>query len=455
MRTRSELIGNLDKPLLLIYLLLILIGWVNIYAANFSESFPSIFDTSKEYGMQFIWMCIGLVFGTVLLLFDGEFYRRNAILFYGGVILLLIAVLLFGREVNGAKSWFGVGGFGIQPSEFAKMGTALMVASYLSGVNVIKNKATAKIRLFRRLSIPQSLLTVIGIIGLPALLILRQPDAGTLLVFTSFMLVMYREGLVGNIIFLAIGLVMVAISTLFVVNMEWSPLEGVSIPGEAMLSVLFLLITGLSFLVIYKAVKPRFRKKNIRGLILIAVTSIAFIWTISWVYNSGSILQKHHVKRIDVLFGHIEDASGAGYNVTQSKTAIGSGGFAGKGFLQGVLTKYKYVPMQSTDFIFCTVGEEWGFLGSTFILLLFLTMLLRIIHIAERQRSDFTRIFAYSVASILFLHILINIGMAIGLAPVIGIPLPFFSYGGSSFISFTAMIFIILRLDSERLAVFR
>ncbi len=455
MRTRRELIGNLDKPLLLIYILLITMGWVNIYAANYSEAFPSIFDSSREYGMQFIWMCIGLVAGTGLLLFDGEFYRRNAVFVYGGVILLLIAVLLFGREVNGATSWFGVGGFGIQPSEFAKMGTALMVASFLSGVNVIKNKTSAKIKFLGFLSMPASLLTVIGIIGLPALLILLQPDAGTLLVFTSFMLVLYREGLVGNIIFLAIGLVIVAISTLFIVKMNWTPMEGVSIPGELMLSLLFLVIAGLSFLIIQKAVKPRFRKKNIRGLILITITSIAFIWAISWVYNSGSFLQSHHIKRIDVLFGHVEDASGAGYNVTQSKTAIGSGGFAGKGFLQGVLTKYKYVPMQSTDFIFCTVGEEWGFLGSTFVLLLFLTLLLRIIHLAERQRSDFTRIFAYAVASIFFLHILINIGMAIGLAPVIGIPLPFFSYGGSSFISFTAMIFILLRLDSERLAVFR
>jgi rod shape determining protein RodA len=442
MRSKREFLSNLDKPLLLLYLVLILMGWVNIYAANFSIDYPSIFDTHREYGMQFIWIVIGLVFGVVLLLIEGEFYRRNAIFFYGGVCLLLALVLIFGREVNGAKSWFGIGGFGIQPSEFAKIGTAILMAAYLSDAKVIQHSK-------------HILLSAIGIIALPSLLILAQPDVGTLLVFLGFLLVLYREGLVGNVIFYGIGLILVAVFTLFLVEVEWEISEQVHISGELMLSIIFLVMAGLTYLIIQKIVLPRFRKKSLRGLAIIAVTSLVCVWTISKVYNAEGVLEAHHKKRIGVLFGHIEDPSGAGYNVTQSKTAIGSGGFAGKGFLNGVLTKYKYVPMQSTDFIFCTVGEEWGFLGSSVVLMLFLTMLLRIIHLAERQRSAFTRVFAYSVACIMFLHILINVGMAIGLAPVIGIPLPFFSYGGSSFLNFTAMIFILLRLDSERLEVFR
>ncbi|NNC84270.1 MAG: rod shape-determining protein RodA [Flavobacteriales bacterium] len=442
MRTRGELIGSLDRPLLLMYLALIMIGWINIYAANYIPEHPNIFDTSREYGMQFIWICLGMVAGFSLLLFSGEFYRRNAIFIYGGVILLLIAVLLFGREVNGAKSWFGVGGFGIQPSEFSKIGTALVISTYLSDIGQKTPTRT-------------SLLVSFGLIGLPALLILLQPDAGTLLVFSAFLLVLYREGLIGNIIFIGIGLLMVAISTLFLIKTQWEPIAGFVISGEVILTVSFLLIGVLVFFIIKQAVLPRFRKKNIRGLIMILIVSMISVWTISFIYHSDSFLKPHHKTRIDVLFGHKEDPSGAGYNVIQSKTAIGSGGFAGKGFLDGVLTKYKYVPMQSTDFIFCTVGEEWGFLGTTTVIILFMGLLLRIIHLAERQRSAFTRIFAYSVASIIFLHVLINIGMAIGLAPVIGIPLPFFSYGGSSFLNFTAMIFILLRLDSERLEVFR
>ncbi len=442
MRTRREIFGSLDRPLLLMYILLIFMGWVNIYAANYVPEHPSVFDTSREYGMQFIWMCVGLTFGAALLLFNGDFYRRNALIMYGGVILLLIAVLIFGREVNGAKSWFGVGGFGIQPSEFSKIGTALVVAAYLSDINVgLKGR--------------QALFTTVGLIGLPAILILLQPDAGTLLVFSSFVLVMYREGLLGNIIFIGIGLLMVAVTTLFYIKTDWSPFEGWHISGEVILTFFFLALGGLAYLIIKQAVLPRFRKNTIRGLIFIAIAALISVWTISFVYHSDSILKSHHKTRIDVLFGHKEDPSGAGYNVIQSKTAIGSGGLAGKGFLDGVLTKYKYVPMQSTDFIFCTVGEEWGFLGTSFVLLVFLAILMRMIHLAERQRSAFTRVFAYSVASIMFLHVLINVGMAIGLAPVIGIPLPFFSYGGSSFLNFTAMIFILLRLDSERLEVFR
>lgn len=441
MRKRSEILGGLDKVILLLYLCLVLVGWVNIYAANYVPEHPSIFDLDREYGMQFLWICIGLIGGSVMLLFSGDFYRRNAIIIYGGVGLLLVFVLLFGREVNGAKSWFGVGGFGIQPSEFAKLGTALVLSAYLSDIQT-------KLRGFKELAVSFLLM------GIPSVLILLQPDAGTLLVFAGFLFVLYREGLIGNIIFIGIGLLFVAVTTLFLIKTSW-PLGSWALSGELLFTLGLLVAGGLIYWLIKRFVLPRYQRANIRGLIGIGIAAIATVWLVSTVYHSEAVLKPHHKTRIDVLFGHMEDPSGAGYNVTQSKTAIGSGGWTGKGFLDGVLTKYKYVPMQSTDFIFCTVGEEWGFLGSSLVLLLFLGLLLRIIHIAERQRSAFTRIFAYSVASVLFMHVLINVGMAIGLAPVIGIPLPFFSYGGSSFLGFTAMVFILMRLDSERLEVFR
>ena len=443
MRSNGGLIARLDIVVLSIYILLVLLGWLNIYAANYSPEHPSIFDTQREYGMQFIWLIVGLVFGYVILLFKAEFFRTNALFVYLGVILMLILVLIFGKEVNGAKSWFGFGGFGLQPSEFAKVATALAVGAYLSDVNLKLEKV-------------RPLLITLGLLAAPCILILLQPDAGTLLVFLGFSFVMYREGMIGNILFLGIGLLTVAILTMSFANTE-IPLfvDGWYMSGELMITLLLVLFTGLGALVIRYFVLPRFRKKYFSNLIIIGLVSVASVWVISTVYHADWLLQPHHKTRLDVLFGHKEDPSGAGYNVEQSKTAIGSGGFAGKGFLKGVLTKYKYVPMQSTDFIFCTVGEEWGFIGSSLVIILFMALLMRLIHIAERQRSKFTRVFAYAVASVFFMHLLINIGMAIGLAPVIGIPLPFFSYGGSSFLGFTAMIFILLKLDAERLEGFR
>jgi rod shape determining protein RodA len=268
MRTRSEILGTVDRPVLFIYLTLVLLGWVNIYAANYSIDYPNIFDTSREYGMQFIWMCIGLVMGIGLLLFNGEFFRKNAIIFYGIVLILLIAVLVFGREVNGAKSWFGLGGFGIQPSEFSKIGTALVIASYLSDINM-KVKGT------------KELLVSALLIGIPSVLILLQPDPGTLLVFMGFLLVMYREGLIGNVIFLGIGLLFIALTTLFFIKTQWEPIEGTIIGAENFITLGILIAGVLSFIVIKRFVKPRFRKGNIKSLILVVVTSLLSVWAIS------------------------------------------------------------------------------------------------------------------------------------------------------------------------------
>ncbi len=435
--------GNIAKSIdwftILLYAALMLMGWFNIYSASFNADFPSIFDTTQEYGKQFIWIVTASILAFVILLFDGEFMRRASPVVYGVTTLLLILVLIFGKEVNGAKAWFGFGSFGIQPSEFAKLGTSMMIAYFLSQPNIrIENLRT---RLY-----------TIGIIAMPAALIMLQPDTGTVLVFTAYVLVLYREGLSGNILLL--GLLAIILSVLsLVLKATTLDILGLEMAGHYFLMIFIAIAATLIFLAIRRFVLPRFRAKNYALLIGTAVGSLIFIATLDQVFEK--VLEPHQKIRINILLGLAEDPQGAGYNVKQSQTAIGSGGFAGKGYLDGTLTKFKYVPMQSTDFIYCTIGEEWGFLGSTFVIAVFITLMLRLVFLAERQRSVFTRIYGYSVACILFMHLLINIGMAIGLAPVIGIPLPFFSYGGSSLWGFTILLFILLRMDTERLVVLR
>jgi rod shape determining protein RodA len=439
MARRTANIRNIDWLTVVLYLTLILMGWFNIYSASFDPEHPSIFDATQEYGKQFIWILTSIVLGMVVLLFDGDFIRRSSPIVYAVTTLLLILVLLFGKEVNGAKAWFGFGSFGIQPSEFAKAGTSLMLAYYLSQANIrIENLSTK--------------LKATAIIAAPAALILLQPDTGTVLVFSAFILVLYREGLSGNILLLGL---LALILSVFSLLLKATSIDffGFSIGGQYVLMIVIALIAGLGVLGIRNFVLPRYRRKNYLLLLGTAVGSLVFIGTLDQVFENA--LETHQKTRINILLGLEEDPQGAGYNVKQSKTAIGSGGFSGKGYLEGTLTKYKYVPMQSTDFIFCTIGEEWGFLGSAVVILVFLSLMLRLVAIAERQRSIFTRIFGYSVACILFVHLMINVGMAIGLAPVIGIPLPFFSYGGSSLWGFTILLFVLLKLDTERLVVLR
>jgi len=368
-----------------------------------------------------------------MLFFDTRFFETFAYPIYGFALLLLMGVLVFGTEVKGAQSWFVLGPVSFQPSEIAKFGTALALAKYLS-----MNGAR-----FDNLSIK---LKSLAIIFLPGVFILLQPDVGSLLVFTSLLIVLYRQGLSGWIFGLGFVAIILFIMALFLKQYEWT-LFGTLIQGK----VAFIL--GLSSLA---ALTYYYLRKRKGSLFIIAagyIASLGYFLSVDYLFDN--ILQPHHQNRINELLGIVSDPLGAGYNVHQSKIAIGSGGFSGKGFLQGTQTKFHFVPEQSTDFIFCTIGEEWGFLGSLVLIGLFLTLMTRIVWLAEKQRSVFTRVYGYCVASILFIHFTINIAMTIGLAPVIGIPLPFFSYGGSSLWSFTLLLFTFIKLDSERKYVLR
>ncbi len=439
MSVREHVATNFDKPLLVIYLALMFMGWANIYSAAYDPEFPSMFDQSREYGKQAVWMGVSLVIGGGILLIRGDMFKDMAYGVYGFVILLLVAVLIFGREVNGAKAWFSIGSFGIQPAEFAKFATALALSRYLSGL-----KTLAHIR--------SRVVSAILILA-PVALIMLQPDTGTSLVSGAFILVLYREGLSGNVLLLAILAGVLSILSLILKESTFSvPYMDGEVGGHRMLIALIIIAGVIGWWVVKNLVLKRYRKR-LYGLIVFGILgSIVFIGSVDSMVEK---MAPHQQIRIRIMLGLEEDPQGYGYNVKQSQTAIGSGGLAGKGYLQGTLTKYKYVPMQSTDFIFCTVGEEWGFLGTSFVVIVLTVLILRIIQISDRQRSRFTRIYAYCVACIFFLHLIINVGMTIGLAPVIGIPLPFFSYGGSSMISFTILLAILARLDAERLSQLR
>jgi rod shape determining protein RodA len=393
-----------------------LIGWINIYSAVFNEEHSSIFDFSQRYGKQLIWIFAAIGIAFIIIIIDASFFTTFAYLIYGISILSLLAVLVAGKEIAGSRSWFQFGSIAIQPAEFAKFATALALAKYLSTFNVSLSKLRTKI-------------IASIIIFLPAALVLLQNDTGSALVYAVFILVLFREGLTGNIL-----LIGVMVAVLFV------------------LSLLFDKLYILALLAFIAVVLFYFMKRSSRNIIVLVgmlVVASGFVYSVDYAFEN--VLEPHQKKRINVLLGKELDLRGAGYNVHQSKIAIGSGGFAGKGFLQGTQTKYDFVPEQDTDFIFCTIGEEWGYLGSLVLLILFLTLLLRLITLAERQRSNFSRIYGYGVAAIIFFHFSVNIGMTIGLLPVIGIPLPFISYGGSSLWAFTILLFIFLRQDASRL----
>ncbi|MCB0771717.1 MAG: rod shape-determining protein RodA [Flavobacteriales bacterium] len=440
MSGRENVAANFDRPILLMYLLLMFMGWANIYSAAYDPEHLSIFDQDKEYGKQAVWMGISLLLGASMLLIRGDLIRESAYMVYGFFLLLLAAVLLFGKEVNGAKAWFAIGGFGIQPAEFAKFATALALSRYLSGL-----KALVDIR---------SRVISTAIILAPVALIMLQPDTGTALVSGAFILVLYREGLSGNVLLLAILAAVLSVLSLILKESSFGlPFTDAELSGQYFLMILIAVFGVFAWFVVKNLVLKRLRRRLQGYIVLGLLASAVFIGSVDYAFEN--VLAEHQSDRILVMLGQMEDPQGLGYNVKQSQTAIGSGGFAGKGYLDGTLTKFKYVPMQSTDFIFCTVGEEWGFIGTAVVVILFTTLILRIIQISDRQRSRFTRIYAYCVASIFFLHLMINVGMTIGLAPVIGIPLPFFSYGGSSMISFTVLLGILVRLDAERLSNLR
>jgi len=415
---REKIFGHLDWFSLLLYLSLLVYGWLSIYSATAGEQTTLVIDLSQRYGKQLLWIGMALLLAFTILIIDAKFFSSFAYVFYFLMIFILIGVLLFGKTVAGSKSWFEIGNFAIQPAEFAKFATALALAKYLSKLNidirVLKNKLVA-----------------ITILAVPAVLILLQNDTGSALVYFAFVLVLFREGLSGLII--VAGVLM---AVLFTTTIIW---------GEVYVSAVLVILTVLGLLV-----NRRLRKIKM-PVIAILVLSIVFVFSVN--YGFQHILEPHQRIRIQVMLGLKKDIHGAGYNVNQAKIAIGSGGINGKGFRKGMLTQNHFVPEQSTDFIFCTVGEERGFLGSALLIFLFLSLLIRIIILAERQRSAFSRIYGYGVASILFFHFTINIAMTIGLAPVVGIPLPFFSYGGSSLWSFTILLFIFLKQDANRLNV--
>ena len=471
---RNNIFANLDWISILMWLVMIAFGWMNIYSANIMEADTGIFDLSQRFGKQLVWIGASILLAVLLFVLDAKFYIYFAYILFTALIIILMGVLVFGTEINGAKSWFVIGGFQLQPSEFAKPITALALANLLTSHNYNLKKFW-------------HLVKAGAIIMASPLLILLQPDLGSVLVYLAFIFVLFREGFSANAMLMLVALMLLFFATLI------------------MDKALVLLILGFAGIVLYMIVARSFKKGAIivawvagifgalfginhlfniglslfiLGLVTVIPVSIGLVikglrtreythmkilagviiavaFIISVDYAINNILKPHQQHRIYVTLGLEEDLQGVGYNVNQSKIAIGSGGFSGKGYLNGTQTKLHFVPEQSTDFIFCTVGEEWGFLGTTFVILLYVGFLLRMIMLAERQRSSFSRIFGYGFIAILFTHFLINIGMTIGLLPVIGIPLPFFSYGGSSLWAFTMFLFIFLRLDASRLELLR
>ena len=419
MRQEKTIINNIDWLVVFTYITLVILGWLNIYAAVYDEEVnKSIFNLSLNSGKQLIWIATSILIIIAILTVDFRFYDSFSFIIYGIVILLLIFVLFAGIKVSGSTSWFAIGGFRMQPSEFAKFSTALALAKYMSKVNY-------------KLSKFNDLLITACIIAIPPILIIVQGDTGTALVFGAFIIVLYREGLNPTII--VIGLIAIA---LFVLTLVFNQLT--LIIGIITIGVLIIL----------------FGKKNWKRILTVVagmMIVISVVWSVDYFVND--VLKPHQQNRIKALINPEADPLGYGWNVTQSKIAIGSGGLLGKGYLQGTQTKYDFVPEQSTDFIFCTLGEEQGWIGTTVVIFLFVFLLIRIVHIAERQKETFARVYGYSVASIIFIHFLVNVGMTIGLFPVIGIPLPLFSYGGSSLWAFTILIFILLKIDAHRMQV--
>lgn len=461
--------NSIDYVTILIYMALALMGWLSIYAAVYNSENNSAFDITQRYGMQLLWIGISFFVAFVIILSDNKYYHMFSYPLYWLMLLVMLSTIFLGKEVNGAKSWFSLGPVSLQPVEFMKIATALALARFMSSYNFDLMK-------------PRSLWYIFLIIGIPIGIIILQNDTGSALVFLSFFFVLYREGFPKMLYVVAILAIF-----LFIISFLLEPL--------AIITLLFFMLVGW-FAVFNRRYIETFRfvaivgmmfglvvgtgllfdfKLDVYYMFLIAVflslpfvgfwtyathnfsvwkfvalffASIIFIDIVDYVFDN--FLQLHQQKRILDLLGLENDPKGWSYNVNQSMIAIGSGGFFGKGFLQGTQTKFSFVPEQSTDFIFCTVGEEWGFVGTCIVVVLFAVLIFRLMKMGERQKEPFGRIYCYSVAAILFVHFLINVGMTIGLFPVVGIPLPFFSYGGSSLLAFTILLFIAIRLDSSQ-----
>ena len=464
MRKDDKLFGEIDWPLFITYILMVFLGLMTVYSVAYTPEHPSIFDVDKQYGKQIIWISISMFLGLLVFLIDSDIYQKYALPIYLFTTSLLILVL-FMPPINGARAWIGVANLGIQPAEFAKIGAALLLARYISDLNI------------KQLNISSVMLAIL-ILVVPMVLILLQPDAGTFVVFTSFLFVMYREGLTFDPIILKIinsypgvkfketwvgthfipilfVLVFISIITLLLSNVSfylWFTDEPINGSIGVILSLGTLTIVALLFI-------QRFGNKRERTrMIIIILLGFTLTGGLSFtVGKSFNSLAPHQKDRIELFLGLKEDPNGKDYNRNRAMSAVGSGGWSGKGYKNASVSSVEsnHVPESETDFIFCPFAEEWGFVGVILLISLYMFMLIRILYIAERQRSAFNRIYAYSVAMILFYHFAINIGMNIGFAPVIGIPLPFFSYGGSSIMSFSMMMFILLKLDSQRKDVLR
>lgn len=417
MRRSDNISGMLDWPTIGLYLALVTLGWLNIFAAVYDETATrSIFDLSINSGRQLIFIaaCLIIIIGIVVV--DMRFFEAFGYIIYGALMILLVAVPFIGKEVGGNKAWLGIGSFGVQPSEFAKVATALAVAKYIGSVGF-------------RMDNMRNQLVLFVMIGVPMALILLQKDTGTAMVFSAFVLVFFREGMSPFLLIVGISAATIFILTLLIPNQIYLHIG---------IGVILALLIFLG-------------KKKFKRIALLTIGALIISGVIESVdYVITDVLKPHQQNRVKALINPDADPLGYGWNVTQSKIAIGSGGFSGKGFLQGTQTKFDFVPEQSTDFIFCTIGEEHGWIGSLVTIALFVALLLRIIMIADRQKSRFARAFGFSVVCIFFFHFAINIGMTVGLFPVIGIPLPFFSYGGSALWGFTILLFILLKLDAHR-----
>jgi len=471
MRRQTNIIRDIDWLTIGLYSALVLFGWINIYAAVYDEQHASIFSFSQRYGKQLIWIIAAAVLAVMICSIDVHFHTTFAYPIFILVLIALAAVLVLGHEVNGAKSWFLIGNIQLQPSEFAKIAVSLALAKFLGNYN-------GRLLEFKNLAI------AFTIIFLPPMLIMLQPDMGSCLVYFAFFIVLYREGLPASVLLFGIVAAVLFVLSLMMQGSEIYLVSGLIITGFCaflfrtrkwkdflrglgLMTGLFGLLWLITFLIkkrleiyelllgatllsfpVFLAISYIRRLPFIRTISLFIVGALLFTFSVDFVFDE--VLSAHQEQRVMVMLGLQSDPLGVEYNVNQSKIAIGSGGLTGKGFLQGTQTKYNFVPEQSTDFIFCTVGEEWGFAGSAVVVVLFVALLLRLLYLAERQRSVFSRVYCYCVLSIFFLHLAINIGMTIGLMPVIGIPLPFFSYGGSALWAFTILLFIMLRLDASR-----
>ena len=495
MKTRGNILLNVDWVLIGVYLALCLIGVLNIYAADFNPLNSDFFNLENRSGKQALWIGASLLIGITIMSFDSKFFKSVSPVIFVVVCLSQVVVILFAEEVNGARAWLKIGPFKLQPAEFSKFATALFLSSYLGTFLNEKNTDEASIEEIGKglsrfmkgkkvfslsdIDILRQVVPIV-IVFIPVILIMLQNDTGTALVFGAFFFVFYREGVIGRVFIIGLLAIVLAIVTLMfdkhvaftalgvlAILVYSSFIKSTSMALFSIGTIIFLLVCKSIFgwstsfntymlcgwisintviLIIVPDLWKRIERSVIIGGLILALVYVGIIG------KAYGVLQPHQKERIEILLGKKHDKT-VSFQTDQSLNAIGSGGISGKGFLQGTHTKGKWVPEQSTDYIFCTVGEEWGFIGTTTVLILFLILIFRLIQKAERQRSKMSRVYGYCVASVLFIHLLINIGMTIQIMPVIGIPLPFFSYGGSSLFGFTALLFMFVKFDSQRLDI--